>query len=143
MEVIELRVEQLNKALNALSKGMFLLNTVKYDPDIYLLLRDRVIQRFEFSIESLWKFFKIYLETNKKVVFENNTAKAILRVALQELLITEEESDLLLLGIADRNLTSHTYNEEVAQAVHCHISEYYQIMKIIADRLHQEVRILS
>ncbi len=140
MEVVALRWQQLNQALKTLDRGMCLLDTVKYNSEIYLLFRDGVIQRFEYSIESLWKFLKIYLEINKKMIVQGTSSRSVLRSALKQNLLTQKEYAVLLLCIADRNLTSHTYNEEIAEAIHSQIPMYYQTMTIIAERLQQKMK---
>ncbi len=86
-----------------------------------------------------WKFLKIYLEINQKVIVPTILSRSVLRSALKQHLLTKKEYAVLLLCIADRNLTSHTYNEEIAESIHCQVSQYYQVMKTIADRLQQKM----
>lgn len=45
----------------------------------YTLMRDGLIQRFEYSIDSFWKFLKMYLEEVQKVSIEPASPKAILK----------------------------------------------------------------
>ena len=82
---------------------------------IYNNLRDSAIQRFEYSIDGLWKYLKLYIQEQNKAQFESTTPRAILREAVNLNLITEDEYSQLLDALADRNVTSHSYNKLVAE----------------------------
>jgi glucan phosphorylase len=56
-------------------------------------------------------------------------------LALDSKLITGDECEALLDSVSERNLTSHTYNEETAERIQQHIPFYYGTMKAIIDRL--------
>lgn len=116
-----LRVE---KALKALSVA--LLKPVDTD-DLYL---DATIQRFEFSIELFWKLLKLLLASKGvEVVYP----KDILRESFAGKLIDNEQIWLGMLR--DRNLTSHTYNEELAITIYANIKKYYPVMAATVERL--------
>lgn len=76
-------------------------------------LRDSVIQRFEFTHELAWKMLKLRLEQEDIFV---RTPRETLQEALQAGLIEDGNawSDLQRM----RNLTSHTYNETLADEVY-------------------------
>lgn len=79
--------------------------TIKSD-----ILRDALIQRFEFTFELIWKFLKVYLQDQG---LQNiNSPKSVLKAAFSEELIFDENTWLEMLK--DRNLTSHIYNEKTA-----------------------------
>jgi nucleotidyltransferase substrate binding protein (TIGR01987 family) len=72
--------------------------------------RDEAIQRFAFTVELAWK-------TTKKHMGSSSTApKEIVREMAQNKYISD--IDFWLKAIDQRNLTSHTYNEEVADEVY-------------------------
>ena len=79
-------------------------------------IRDSVIQRFEFTHELAWKMLKLRLE--KEDIFAK-TPKETLQAALQAGLIEDGNawSDLQKM----RNLTSHTYNESLADEVYAYV----------------------
>ena len=83
--------------------------------------RDAVIQRFEYTFELSWKMLKRYLEMAGGVKEFN--IKNIFREAGKQGLINDVEDWFAYLEA--RNLTSHTYNEDVAE-------ETYQTAKKFA-----------
>lgn len=93
--------EPLENALNALGKALEL---PKDD-----IVRDAAIQRFEFTLELAWK-------TAKRAMGTSSTApKVVVREMAQQKLI--ENPDLWMDFIESRNLSSHTYKEEIAERV--------------------------
>jgi nucleotidyltransferase substrate binding protein (TIGR01987 family) len=81
---------------------------------------DAIIQRFEFTVELTWKFLKEYLEEQGIAAL---TPKEVMREAFAAGIIKGDDNWLRMLK--DRNLTSHTYNEELAQEIHLRILESY------------------
>ena len=77
-------------------------------------MRDSAIQRFEFTFELLWKTLKTYLE--EKEGLECRTPRQTLQAAFQAGLM--EDDPLWMDTIRLRNLTSHTYNENVAEEIY-------------------------
>lgn len=115
---------KVEKALKSLETA--LLKPMDAD-DLYL---DATIQRFEFSIELLWKLLKLLLaEKGVEVVYP----KDVLRESFAGKLIDDEQMWLAMLR--DRNLTSHTYNEELAISIYTNIKRYYPVMASTVHRL--------
>jgi len=80
-------------------------------------IRDSVIQRFEFCVELAWK-------TAKKLMGTQTTApKQVVREMIQNDLI--ENVEIWLQAIDERNNSSHTYNEELAEKVYTFIVIFY------------------
>lgn len=102
---LEERVSDYLKALSQLEKAG------SQPKDEYL--RDSVIQRFEFTHELAWKMLKLRLE--QEDVFAR-TPRETLQASLEAGFIEDGNawSDLQKM----RNLTSHTYNEELAEEVY-------------------------
>lgn len=119
--------ESLEKALTALE---IMLNK-PLDKDRSVM--DASIHRFEFTIELYWKLLKRIMESLGKEV---NYPKEVLREAYAGKLIHDENIWLAMLN--DRNETSHTYNEEVADKIYAHIKIYYPIMKENFLKLYQD-----
>jgi nucleotidyltransferase substrate binding protein (TIGR01987 family) len=90
-----------------------------------------LIQSFEFTHELAWNVFKDYL--SDKGVTGLIGSKDATRSAFKNGLI-EQGNDWMAM-IADRNLTSHTYDQETAQAIATHILEqYYPAFKSMAEK---------
>ncbi len=94
---------------------------------------DATIQRFEFSIELFWKCLKAILEENGREV---SLPKAILQQAYTARLIDDEKVWLDMLK--DRNLTAHTYEQELADVIYSHIKGYYPVMKKTFDSIQSQ-----
>jgi nucleotidyltransferase substrate binding protein (TIGR01987 family) len=89
------------------------------------VLLDGTIQRFEFCVELGWKLLKEYLEYEK--VGEFNSPRATIKECFNIGLI--ENADQWLDMLDDRNLTSHTYDEETAKEIYRNIiTEYYDLL---------------
>lgn len=134
MEIIEKKYLSLTKALETLEESLLIIS----DPQnqrLYDSLRDSVIQRFEYSIDTFWKFLKIYMQEKEKIDLEVSSPRIILRHAETVGLIDKELHKVLIDCLADRNLTSHVYNEETADSILKNIPIYYKTMKSIIDNL--------
>lgn len=91
---------------------------------------DAAIQRFEFTIELFWKLLKRILDSKGvQAVYP----KDVLQQAYQGNLINDEQVWLSMLR--DRNLTSHTYNEELADDIFKSIKIYYPVLRQSFDNL--------
>ena len=85
---------------------------------------DATIQRFEFTIELFWKLLKHILESKGVQV---QYPKDILKEAYKGYLIDNEEQWLQMLK--DRNLTSHTYDENLADIIFNRTKDYIPTLK--------------
>mgnify|MGYP001331178689 CR=1 FL=1 len=98
------------------------------------LIRDATIQRFEFTFEVVWKTLKLYLERQGH---ECGGPRPTLKKAFAENLIpTPEEADIWLQMLEDRNLTSHAYDEALANRIYQHIvHDYAPLLGGMADKI--------
>ncbi len=98
------------------------------------IVRDAVIQRFEFSYEAVWKALQIYLVHQGH---ECPGSRSVVRKAFVERFIsTAEEADLWFQMIVDCNLTSHAYDEELSERIYAHIlSKYAALLESASQKL--------
>lgn len=97
------------------------------------LMRDGVIQRFEFTYELAWKTTKEYLQHIG--IVHINSPKAIIKEAYAQKIIVNEQNWLLMLS--DRNLTSHVYKEEMAkEIVERILGQYIEEFEKLLTKLH-------
>jgi nucleotidyltransferase substrate binding protein (TIGR01987 family) len=90
-----------------------------------------LIQGFEFSHELAWNVFKDYL-ADKGIVGLIGSKDAT-RSAFKNGLIEQGETWMEM--IADRNLSSHTYDQATAQTIATHILDnYYPVFKSMAEK---------
>lgn len=92
---------------------------------------DATIQRFEFTFELAWKFLKEYF-FDKDIVF--NYPREVLQEAFAVGLIDNER--LWLQMLTDRNMTSHTYDEKLADEIYMRIRNYVpELKKLLSIKL--------
>ena len=91
---------------------------------------DATIQRFEFTFELAWKFLKDYfLEQG----IELNYPKEVIREVFSVNLIDNE--DIWIKMLKDRNMTSHTYNEKLADEIYIRIKSYVPELRNLLDKV--------
>lgn len=78
----------------------------------------------------------MYLEINQKVTIESPSPRMILKLSSKLKIISDKECDILLDCVTDRNLTSHSYDEETAEKIQSLIPLYYETMYHITKRIH-------
>jgi len=105
---VDLDLTEFSKALGSLEKA---LNEPKSD-----IVRDATIQRFEFCVELAWKSAKRYMGT------ATTAPKQVVREMAQNQLI--DDVDFWLRAIDQRNLSSHTYKEQLAEQVYRFAGEF-------------------
>lgn len=110
---------EFEKAVLALAKA---LQEPKND-----ITRDASIQRFEFCVELAWKTAKKLTGTS------TSTPKQVVREMAQAGLI--DDVYLWLEAIDQRNLSSHTYNEELAEKVYQFIKSFLPHAQKLVEKL--------
>lgn len=133
MERIIQRQEMLIKALESLNQAIKLFDEVEPHHKYYVALRDSVIKSFEYSMDTFWKFLKQYIEV-KHGRETPASPKAIFKLCQELKIITPEEQTTCSNAIDMRNLTSHTYNELLAEQFADDVPYYYPVIKKITDR---------
>ncbi len=94
---------------------------------------DSAIKRFEYSYDLTWKYLKLFLEQKHGII--QKSPKTVIQECSKLGLITDEENLLLLTMVDDRNITSHTYDEEIAREIFSRIAGYYELMNQLAQKL--------
>ena len=118
----QLQYEDLNKALKRLKEIAVL-------PPEETANQDATIQRFEFTFELAWKLMQsIEIENNINVY----GVKTILREAAKLGLIDDPVKWFDFLK--DRNLTVHTYKEELAQKIYKKAKEFIEYVEKLLSK---------
>lgn len=125
----EQRFSNFNKALLKLEESVNYINhNVLVEEDLgYIvdeLIKEGLIQRFEYTHELAWNVMKDY------ALFQGNSTIGGSRDATREAYKLQiiENADLWMDMIQSRNKTSHTYNEEIANEIYGKIiHEYFQL----------------
>lgn len=127
METLNIRYQATVQALSTLSESLGLLQSVSNEK-IQAALQDSVIKRFEYSMDTFWKYLKEYLEVIEKITVVVASPKAVFRACVDSKLITQEEFETFLSMVDSRNLTSHTYNRLLAERISALIPTYFEVM---------------
>ena len=128
-------MEKLKERLEVFEAALKTLEEINRQP-ASTIVRDATIQRFEYTTETAWKALKHFLLEHEGI--ECNTPKGCARECFKAGLLDEEETNELLRLINDRNLSSHTYIQELAQKIASTIPEYTCLLRKIADRIEAE-----
>jgi len=92
--------------------------------------RAGLIQFFEMAFELSWKLLKDYQQAEG---FEVNSPRAAIKLAFQNGIV--DDGHVWIQALEDRNLTTHTYNEETAQQVEQKIREmYFPLLNALNNR---------
>lgn len=118
MSKIQIKFEKFQKALVSLE-------------NIYLKPRqedrsniDATIQRFEFTFELAWKFLKeFFFERGLELNYPKDVIKEAFGVGLLH------DEGLWISMLRDRNLTSHTYDEKLADEIFSRIKLYVPALR--------------
>lgn len=119
MERLKERVEIAGRALKTFAE----LTQIKEPTQIE---RDAMIQRFEYSFEAIWKAVKRYLYIIEGV--EVNSPKATVRASFDVMLLDENQAKQAMVMTDDRNLTSHTYNEGLADELLMRMNKHEEVL---------------
>ncbi|MCP4252952.1 MAG: nucleotidyltransferase [Candidatus Scalindua sp.] len=125
MERLKLRYSDTIKAMETLKEIL--------DEPFSVIVRDATIQRFEYTFEALWKFLKEYLKEREGIVC--NSPKSCFREFFLLERITEEATVGFLEMADDRNMTSHTYKEEVSKILYEKMQNHYLLMEKLMDTI--------
>ena len=123
MEKLKRRADEVEKALKTLKE-------ISKEP-YSVIVRDAAIQRFEYTFEAFWKFLRDYLRDIEGI--KCNSPKSCFRDALSTGLISEKQTIACLEMTDDRNLTSYTYIEKLAEQIYKKVETYCKLMDNISD----------
>lgn len=99
------------------------------------IVRDAAIQRFEYTHETVWKAAQAYLAEREGE--RHDTPKSAYRACFKAGLLDEEQGRLAGEMVDDRNRTSHTYKEQIAQRIFGRLNAYAALMRALVERFGQ------
>lgn len=118
------RFDNYRKALRLLGQAVEIVSQrVNGDEAVEDLLKEGLIQRFEYTHELAWKVMKDYAEYQGYTDIRGS--RDAFRKAFEMGIITDKR---WMESIADRNLTSHNYDDETAEAIYeAVVNVYYPL----------------
>ncbi len=112
LTTFEKAISSLGKAVDALNDESF----SDYSADLAFIIKSGVVQHFEFTYELCWKYMKRILnEIAGTYLVEGLSRKELFRMAAEYKLI--DDPIPWFAYHAARNITSHTYNQSIADEV--------------------------
>lgn len=115
------RFSNYRKAMSKLRQAVEIISTqMEFTDAIDELLQEGLIQRFEYTHELAWKVMKDYAEYQGFT--EIRGSRDAMRKALEMELITDKR---WMETIQDRNLTSHNYDDDIAEEIYKNIVNIY------------------
>lgn len=130
----------LRRAIAALEEGLSAFRREQLndaDPALQVLLRDAVIQRFEFTFEVAWKTLRRYLEEYGLEQIDRATNRQMFRIGCEQGLLRDAEAWLLYLQ--RRNLTSHVYDQSIAEQIFRTVPDFLEDARWLLARLEERL----
>ncbi len=124
---------EITKRFATASRALVRLHEAVVKDDLSEMERDGLIQRFEFCFEIMWKCGKDYLRDAEGL--DVASPKSVIRALREVKVFTDEETVLALEMVDSRNLTAHTYDEELAIKLAEQIPAYEQFMQMWYRRM--------
>lgn len=136
MESLNVKYEEIVRLLDAFAIAIDLYHEAKYDPNVVVVVqeafRDSVIKRFELSYDLFWKCVREYIGISQGIYADS--PRKVFDLCFQYKIASASEVQLLYNMIKGRNLTTHTYNVDLANEMAEKVTEYYQVMHEIIKR---------
>lgn len=134
-----LDLSSLKKAIAALRIAFAVYddNKLADDNQERIVLRDGVIQRFEFTFELSWKMLKRYLEEYGLEKVDGLNNRELFRIGFEQGLLNDPEVWFYYLKM--RNQTSHVYDEAKADMVFTSARSFLLDAESLLERLVKKI----
>ena len=132
------RLNNYRKALNRLTQAVRIVaGQMGSEEDIDDLLKEGLIQRFEYTHELAWKVMKDYAEYQGYTDIRGS--RDAIRKAFEMGLITDKR---WMESIEDRNMTSHNYDDETAEEIYeAIVNTYHPLLMAFEEKMARLSRI--
>ena len=124
---------RLNERLGVARQALQTLRELPLTGDVTDIQRDAAIQRFEYTVEAVWKASQQFLRDAEGI--EVGSPKGAFRGLLQVSVFGEEDAELALAMVDDRNDVVHTYARAVALRIFGRLDEYAGLMSRLLPEL--------
>lgn len=99
------------------------------------------IQKFEFTVELLWKTVQVFLFEVDGV--DVVTPKSVAKEFVEAGYCDYEAYELFIRAITDRNQLSHIYRQEMAETTRQRLPEYVYLVEQIVSVMHDKLIMLT
>ena len=126
--------KSLEEAVRYVSDAQEVAQASQRDPEtMYRVFRDSLVQRFEYTFDTTWKYLAIYLEYQGLVLIQKSP-KIVFRESLKSKILSESEVRVAIEMVDHRNLTTHGYDEDLVEEISKNIPNYTQLLGQILKR---------
>lgn len=98
--------------------------------------RDSLIKRFELTYDLLWKYLREYMIVSHGISVDS--PRKVFQECLSFSLINEKETADLIDLIEDRNLTTHTYDIDLANQIANDIQKHHDAIGTVIQKVSLE-----
>jgi len=127
-------MEKLDDLLSVAERAFASLIKLVDLPDADDVYQDAAIQRFEYTVEATWKTCQHFVRQSGVPIA---SPKGTIRHAREHGLLSDEDAETALAMIDARNLTTHTYNEELARKVYPRLPEFCAVIRRWLTAMHE------
>ncbi|HSC25026.1 MAG TPA: HI0074 family nucleotidyltransferase substrate-binding subunit [Candidatus Babeliales bacterium] len=133
MESLKAKYKAIVRLLDAFKVAIDCYDETKDNPKVDIVIReafrDSIIKRFELSYDLLWKYLREYVGVSQGAYADS--PRKVFDLCFQYGITNVDKEQLLFNMIKSRNLTTHTYDVDLANEMSEKVSEYYQVMHAI------------
>ena len=126
-------MDRLTHRLELARAALATLDELAHKPNRSKVERDAAIQRFEYSFEAVWKAAQLYLREVEGL--DVGSPKTVARTSFEVGLLDDEEARRTLVMADDRNLSVHTYNEDLAEEIAARVSGHATLLRFWVERM--------
>lgn len=126
---------ELKATFDKLDQALSRLEAILKEPREKDYLLDATVQRYEFTYEMLWKTLQKALFARESI--ESRSPRETFRRAYMAGWLGDEETWERALRY--RNLTTHTYNQQLAEEAYQAIAEITPAIRVATDKLRQMI----
>jgi nucleotidyltransferase substrate binding protein (TIGR01987 family) len=108
-------------------KALASLRSLPLDSNASDIVRDAAIQRSEYTFEAVWKAIQQFLREYEGLSVAS--PKGVIRESFHTGLLSEDEARDAMTMADDRNLTVHTYNESLAEAIFSRLPGHVRVIE--------------
>lgn len=134
-EIITQRLNELKKSMVTLKQSLQIFSQYSSNEDLRKIIRDATIKRFEYTFELCWKTMKHFAEYSGKEV---KSPREAIKISLELGLIEDEtQKEKWIEMLTARNMTSHIYNEKIAETLYGKVGEFVAIAEKIINKIEE------
>lgn len=135
IEILELKFKSVVNSLTRLQETVELLVAGEVPKEWYDFVRTSEIKSFEFTLDTLYKYLKEYLNFVYEIEVKPVSPKSVFRKAHEAGIVSDDELLALFEVVDARNLAVHSYNLDLAQDLSDKMPGYAELLQKVVARI--------